>query len=811
MLRNGQGHTLLLRGEPGIGKTRMVEELDRIARAEALARHRSLILDFGVAKGQDAVQALVASMLSLAPDSSALDRQEAARRAVDDDLVRQESRPFLYSLLDLPPPEELRELFNAMDGATRKEGRVETVCELVASLSARGPQLLIVEDVHWADQTTLDHLGAVASTTSEVPALLVMTTRLEGMALNSQWLAVRKQCPLTIFDLQPLHRDESRQLASELAGDGLGSLDTLVRRSEGNPLFLEQLVQNASEVSDQDLPDTLQGLVLARVDRLERKDRDALQAAAVLGQRFSLDALHHVLGVVRYDCSELIRHRILRPEGPDYLFGHALLRDGIYSSLLQARRRDLHQRAAAFFASRDARLQAEHLDRAASPEAPRAYLFAAKEEADQLRYESALRLVARALEIAPQTESLPLRLLQGEILRGLGSVPESIDAYRKALATAQTQTERCHALIGLAEGLRLQDEHGKLLETLDAAGLAADAESHLSELARIMQLRGSVYFIRGEIQACLEVNARSLALSRAAQAPELEAQSLGGLGEAEFARGHMISAHTSYDRCISLGRACGNLRVVAANLSMRGQTSTYMNDLRSAMADCREAAELARKIRQPRAEMIAAIVAAYIAELNDPIEGEKWAKASLEIARRLGARLFESINLEYLGRFAYHLGDTAKAESLIHNAIAILRESDFGMRFLAGRALGALALVTRDEEGRRSALSEGEALLQQGVPAHNYLWFYRDAIDVCLLGAHWDGAEAYATALETYTRAEPLPWSEFFTARGRALAALGRGCRKGELTQELQRLRCEAERIGFRHAQSGLEQDLSAD
>jgi len=808
VLRHGHGHTLLVRGEPGIGKTRLIEEFDRIAEAKALSRHRGLILDFGVAKGQNIIRALVASMLSVALDEGVGGRQAAVQRAAADGLVCHDNRPFLHALLDLPPPVEMRELFDAMDSTTRKQGMIETIGELIEALSHRTPLLLVVEDIHWADPSTLDLLTGIASAVANAPALLVMTTRVEGLVLERGWLAASGNCPSTTIDLQPLRREESMQLARDIAGVGFGALEALVMRSEGNPLFLEQLVENASEESGQELPDTLQGLVLARVDRLSRKDREAIQAAAVLGQRFTLDALEQILETTGFECTEIIRHRIVRPEGPDYLFAHALLRDGIYSSLLQVRRQNLHNRAAAYFAGRDSVLHAEHLDRAASPLAPRAYLVAAQEEASRTRYENALRLVTRALEIAPEGESFALQFLSGELLRSLGSIPESIHAFQRAKAAAEGETERCRALIGIAEGLRLKDEHGELVQVLDAAEVFADAKGLSSELARIQQLRSSIYFVRGEIEACLQVNERALRLARDAQVVELEAQALGGIGEADFARGRMISAHKSYDECIALSRKHGLLRVVAANLSMRGQTLNYMNDLESATADCLEAVALARKIRHPRAEMVAAIVAAYIAELNDPIEGEKWARASLEIARHLGARLFESINLEYLGRFAAQVGDSVEAETLIQQAIAIMRESDSGMRFLAGRSFGALALVTQDDERRWSALKDGEELLRRGVPAHNHLWFYRDAMEVCLKSAQWDRVESYAEALETYCRAEPIPWSDFYIARGRALAAFGRGRQDGKIILELQRLRAEAEQVGLTNALLALEAAL---
>ena len=233
-------------------------------------------------------------------------------------------------------------------------------------------------------------------------------------------------------------------------------------------------------------------------DKVRARPQEAVRAASVLGQRFSLQALHHLLGEPGYDYAALLEHRLVRPEGSDYLFAHALVRDGIYASLLRGPKQDLHGLAADFYVDRDAVLHAEHLDRASSPDAPHAYLAAAKEQAGQIRYENAFRLVGRALEITPAEESFALRLLEGELLRLLGSAAASINAYQGALEVAADGLERCRARIGIAEGLRLSEQHDELLQTLDLAEDDAGAEELLPERARIYQLRGSVYFTRGE-------------------------------------------------------------------------------------------------------------------------------------------------------------------------------------------------------------------------------------------------------------------------------------------------------------------------
>jgi class 3 adenylate cyclase/tetratricopeptide (TPR) repeat protein len=809
-LEHGTGHSLLVRGEPGIGKTRLIEEFVRIAGDRGFAPHKALILDFGVGKGQDAIRALVRSVLAVSGESGESERQAAVQHARATNLISKDRIVFLNDLLDLSQPAGLSGLYDAMDSATRKEGARETVTELIRSEATRGPLLIVVEDLHWADEITLHHLTGIARIGAESPVLLMMTTRVEGLTLEQEWLASLRGCPLTTMELQPLRPEEALKLAKDLADSGFGALETFVERAEGNPFFLEQLMGSVSEASTHGLPDTLQGLVLARIDRLARKDRDAVRAASVLGQRFSLQALHHLLGEPGYDHAALLEHRLVRPEGSDYLFSHALVRDGIYASLLQGPRQDLHGLAADFYSDRDAVLHAEHLDRASSPGAPQAYLAAAQEQAGQIRYENGFRLVGRALEIVSAEESFALRLLEGELLRLLGSISASINAYQGALEVAADGLERCRARIGIAEGLRLSEQHSELLQTLDRAEDDAGERELFPERARIHQLRGNVYFTRGEIDACLQASKTSLKHARDGASPELEAQALGGMGEVEFAQGHMISAHDYFDQCIELSRTHNFARIVAANLSMRGQTFLYQNQLDAALDDCRAAAELARQIRQPRAEMIAAIVATYVLDLVDPTAGREWAKIGLDIARRLGSKLFEEINLEYLARFAAQDGDLSEAQKLMQEAIAILRETESGMRFEGARSLGSLALFTPDPDRRRAALDEGEELLRLGATGHNYLWFYRDAMEVCLQIDEWDAVERYAEALEDYTSAEPLPWSSFFIARGRMLAAFGRGRRDDEIRLELHRLRDQAVEAGLKNALPSLEDALAA-
>src|SRR5690606_452744 len=137
-----------------------------------------------------------------------------------------------------------------------------------------------------------------------------------------------------------------------------------IERAGGNPLFLEQLLRHAEGVADAGVPGSVQSLVQARLDHLSVRDKQAVQAAAVFGQRFALDALRHLVQDERYSCAALVERFLVRPAGDGYLFSHALIRDAVYDTLLRSRRRELHRRAATWFKERDPTLHAEQIGRA---------------------------------------------------------------------------------------------------------------------------------------------------------------------------------------------------------------------------------------------------------------------------------------------------------------------------------------------------------------------------------------------------------------------------------------------------------------
>jgi class 3 adenylate cyclase/tetratricopeptide (TPR) repeat protein len=807
-LTNGRGQAVHVRGEAGIGKSRLLEELQRHATAAGFAIHKGLVLDFGAGAGQDATSSLVRSLLGLPLANDEAASGAAIETAVRDGLMAADRRVFLNDLLDLPQPTALRALYDAMDNRARRQGREDTLAGLVERASRDAPRLIIVEDIHWADGPTLGHLARLAQVAGASRAVLVMTSRLEGDPLDQVWRSGTGGSPLLTLDLGPLRDEEANALAQAYLDASAALAQRCVARAAGNPLFLDQLLRHAEESAEDAVPGSVQSLVQARLDHLPPADRQALQAASVLGQRFAPDALAHLLDRPAHDCANLVRHLLLRPIGDEFLFGHALIRDGVYDSLLRSRRTALHVRAAEWFATRDPGLHAEHLDRAEHPGAPDAYLEAARGQLATYRYDVALGLVERGLAIARTgQQTFALTCLRGEILHDLGSMAEARAAYSTSLEAASDDAQRCRAWLGLAAVKRVTDDLDGAFADLDRAQAAAQGLGLEEQLARIHFLRGNLFFPRGNIQGVLDEHEKSLRSAKASGSVELEAAALGGLGDAEYVRGRMLSAGERFRACIALSREHGFGRIEVANRPMAALTNLYALKLADAASEVEAAIEASTRVGHKRSLMIGRHVAffcAFVAE--DHAAAEHHTVQALDLARELAARRFEAEALHFLGAVRYGQGRRAQALDLLRQALQIGRET--GMAFMGPWMLGDLALATDDMDERRAALAEGEALLKAGSVSHNHLWFYSIAIEASLEHREWSEAERYADLLEAYTRPEPLPWADFHVARGRALAAFGVGQRNRSVMAQLERVRAEAVRVDFVSALAAIEDAL---
>ena len=804
-----RSRVVVVRGDPGIGKSRLTAEFVAQASRLGLRSHCATVLDFGAETGRDAVRGLALSLLGLTDRADESSRRSAVESSASRRTLTSEDRLFLHDLAGVAPPPALRALAAAMSTAARENGSIRALCELARLAGAEAPLLLLVEDIHWADRWTLERLAALATLAAHEPMLLVMTTRFAGDPTAGVWRTVLHGAPLLAIDLAPLGAGDSLRLATTLTRMPEEMIQPCVDRAEGNPLFLSQLLLNAGERGSPDLPGSIQALVHARMDRLPQADKSALQAAAVLGQRYTLEVLRHLLDHPTYDCRALTENFLVRAEGPDFRFCHALIRDGAYASLLHSRRRLLHGRAAEWFAERDPVLAAEHFDRAGDSRAAAAYLSASAVLAGQSRYESALPMVDRGLELAVgRTDRFALLMARAGLLVTLGRAGDATDACRASLEAAEGASDRARALIEMAAAMRINDRIEDGLGALaEAEPLALEAGLTL-ERSRLHHLRGNLMFPLGRADECVREHQRALACGDDAGSLEARATALGGLGDAYYLQGRMRSSHEQFERCVGLAREHGFGRLEVAILPMVGWTGLHLLDLRGAVEAGAAAIELAVRASQPRAEMLARLMVGWVDGLMRGRAAPAAAQldAALALARTLGAKRFESQIWGCRAVLALHAGDRRAAVVASRTALDLSQAQ--GMGHIGPWLRGIEARLQTDKAARERALVQGEAELAGSV-SHNHVFLRDMAIETALESHDWDGADAWADRLERYTDAEPLPTSALLIARARELARHGRGDRSAELRGSLVDLVKRARAADMNVALDALERALS--
>jgi class 3 adenylate cyclase/tetratricopeptide (TPR) repeat protein len=796
LMETGHGKVIYVRGEAGIGKTRLMQTIGHLAGEQGFSCHTALVLDFGAGQARDATRTLIASLLSLGPTSSEQDRIEAASNAVGEALVPAADRMFLNDLLDVAQAPDLRTLYGAMDDAVRARGRQRVTVEVIRSLSTKRPLVLIVEDLHWADSATLDTLGAIAEVAAECRVVLAMTSRVEGDPLDDAWRG-RVRRGFTAIDLGPLRPEEASEFGERLKFANAQLLQRCIDKADGNPLFLEQLLRNTEESAESDeIPASIQSLVLSRMDRLLPSDKAALQAAAVAGQRFSLEFVRALLHDPGYVPTSLLRHQMIRPEGEEFLFSHALVRDGVYSSLTHERRHALHQASAEFYAGTDPILCAEHLARAQDPGAATAFMRAAVSEASEYRFDTALALAEKGRALAAEgAERFDLDALRGEFLREIGRAGESLAAWEAAIAEATNTPERCRALIGIAAANRVLSRYEPALSALAEAQPLADTADLIIERAQIHYYRGNIRFAQGDSANCLAEHQAALSAAEVAGSPEWRARASSGVGDALYSSCRMQAALDAFRSCVEICDTHGFARVALPNRIMMAHCMIYLQRLDEALPIIANARTLASLLGNPHAEMFS--VQSFITAVVDGGRSARAADyfdAAISRVRALGARRYESNVLVKQAEYLLSQGEQGRALRLALDSVAISRE--VGMGFTGAYALAVLAKATRDPSVRAASLAEGEQVLARGSVGHNRIWYYRVAAEVHIGDRNWDEAVRCVDRLEQVTADEPLALVGFLAARVRALCRVGRGERGGDLEELVDRLIAEGNAKG---------------
>lgn len=378
ILAEGHGQVVFVLGEAGIGKSRLVEEI-RCEGAGDGSRPVRWLEGRALSYGQTLSFWTISQLIKHDVGVSDADAEAAVLAALHHrlhDLLPERSHeiaPYLTHLLGLKWEGAGGERVAGLDGETLKRGAFLAMSDYFAAVAATQPTVLVCEDAHWADASTLEAMAQLLALTTRVPLMLLVLARSERD--HGVWqLKLRAKTEFshrtTELNLKPLSSREGNQLVDNLLE--VAELGENVRRlvldhAEGNPFYLEELIRSLIEqgalvredhhwraarpISDVEIPSTLEGVLLARIDRLPDRPRRTLQIASVVGRSFLyrlLAAIAEANGdldahLARLQSADLVREQTRRPE-LEYSFKHALTQEAAYNSLLIERRREFHRR-----------------------------------------------------------------------------------------------------------------------------------------------------------------------------------------------------------------------------------------------------------------------------------------------------------------------------------------------------------------------------------------------------------------------------------------------------------------------------------
>jgi class 3 adenylate cyclase/predicted ATPase len=554
--QEGMGQVVLLVGEPGLGKSRLVYVLKEHVLGQRVEgevdapviewRCSPHFQNTGLYPAIDFYERALGFSRE-EPPQARFDR--LVHRLAQYDLVRPETVPLWASLLSLPTTDRFPPL--SLSPTRQREETFRAMLEWLHVRAARKPVLFVVEDLHWVDASTLEFLGQFLAEGLHDPVLTVLTFRPE---FKTPWPALAHQTSLA---LNRLTRRQVGELMRKKAGGALPEavVEQVYDRTGGVPLFVEEFTKMVQEsgVLDQageggaltktlaahEIPATLQDLIMARLDRLEG-DREVAQLAATLGREVSYELLAAVVAVdeltLQAELAKLVQAEILYPKGRPprctYVFKHALLEDALYNALVKGKRQQFHRRIAEVLEARfpqtvetQPELLAHHCTEAGLAEKAIGYWLKAGQ---------------RSRERSALCESI------GHLTKGLALLDALEETRERDEWELQFLTTLGPTYI-TARGYAAPEVGPILLRARELCQRIDDPQ----QLFGIMLGTWEWRIVRGDLRLCVDLAADGMALAERLHDPGILMEALFMPGVTMFYRGQFAGARACYENAVA--------------------------------------------------------------------------------------------------------------------------------------------------------------------------------------------------------------------------------------------------------------------
>ena len=581
-------------GVPGIGKSRLVRELFRVADEDQglIVWRQGRSLPYGEGSPFWALAEIVKAQAGILETDGADAAVAKVEAAVHDLVVDEAEGPWVAR--------HLRALVGVQQSSTAQASLDEAFAawrRFLEALAEQQPVVLVFEDLHWADDALLDFVDALPDRVSGVSLLVVCSARPELLERRAGWGGGKRNA--TTLSLAPLSDEETARLLSALLGTPVLAADrqaTLLQRAGGNPLFAEEYARMLAEGADPGAgaPETLQGVVAARIDALPTAEKELLQIAAVLGKVFWTDALAALSGASAWELDErlhaLERKEFVRRElrsavagSKQYAFVHALVRDGAYGQMSRAARADVHRRVADWIETLPA-------DRADDRSEILAHHLVAAIEYSRAAGLDASDLVPRAAKAFRES---------GDRAWRIGTPRVALDAYARVRELDPAVAEDPYFLLSLGLAKSVGTFSGEGNEELEQVA-AALAGSDPAAAAQATITRGEFDWQRGDQDAAFAYFDRARELASDAPFSAEKQYVLGQVARFLALAGRHEEALPLIEQAIEMAEQLGDDELLGDALNTRGVCRSAAGDPRW-LEDTERSVELAVRTNSWRA------------------------------------------------------------------------------------------------------------------------------------------------------------------------------------------------------------------
>lgn len=680
-VRSGHGRILTLIGEAGVGKSRLIDHL-RITLSEGDCRcYESHCPSYTQTVSYAAFLDIVRAMLGLTPLDSEAEAWSKLRRYSEEQLppeLGEDILPYLAAFLSLPLPAPLAERVAYLEGETLQRQVIRAVTTLIEQAARRHVMLLVFDDLHWADSASLVMLERVLGLVERTPILIALLYRPERA--HGSWalgeLAARAypahHTHLTLAPLSVAAGEDCQLVRNLLSMDEVPpSLIKLIGRAEGNPFYIEEIIRvlidlsvivrrgdqwvMAGELAAIAVPDSLHGLIMARIDRLLEEARRTLQIASVVGRTFHYLALSwlaraaELAGHLDASLSDLQRAELIRELArvPDveYGFAQAMFRDVAYESLLVRDRRIFH------------RLAGEQLEDSYPPE----------------QREEVYELLAHHYGLSDDREKALAYLIKAADKTRLAYAnAESINFYRQAALLADrlgTADDNAAVAEGLGDVLYHVGEYDDALACYQRALAFRDTPPARADLYRRI---GAVHEKRGQYDSARQACAAGIDLLRAEHGQSVEMARLLTLEcRVHHQQGQFEQAIADGEQALAIVEDSAHYREIAQAHNWLGNAYVGLGQIEQAIAHLERGLVIMERIGDEHGSAHLYNNLAHLLYQTDPQRSAAYVTNYLETMKRLGDVWGESTGYQNLGVIRFSQGDYRAAIELYHRSLQI--------------------------------------------------------------------------------------------------------------------------------------------